>query len=185
MSLCRACCMRCSTNARCSAARCAAPTSTLSRRCRASMTRSSSRRARVTPAAIRRASATASPSWRKAGGRQAAHEKSSRSPGTRVRPQHRAVQASLDARPISRAERRPPICAATAMWRHRWRAPRMSSKRLTRTPSLPISASNRRIARPTFRTEKSCSGRRRNCPDRAPSSWRRPWASPKATLAST
>ena len=56
----------------------AAPMSTRSRRCRACVTPSSSRRARPTPAAIRKGSVTASPSWRRAGGRRAGRARSSR-----------------------------------------------------------------------------------------------------------
>ena len=155
-----------------------------SRRCRACMTLSSCARARRTATTTRRGSATASPSWRRAGGRRAGRARGSRLPGTRARPRRKTARRLRGAWAKSPQERLRLVCAETAMWRQRLTARPTSSKPPIPIRSSPISISNRRTARRTIRTARSCCGRRPSCRGPARSLWPPPWASARATSPS-
>ena len=118
-------------------------------------------------------------------GRRAARARSSRSSGTRARPQPKAASSLPRQPPGSPARRRQLTCAATAMSHPRFGAQRKSWRRPTPIRSSPISASSRKTAPRILPTARSSSGRRRRTPDRARSWSRRRSGSPSGTSRST
>ena len=140
------------------------------------------RASEANPGGDPRASATASPLSPRAGGRRTGLARGSRLLGTRARLPLKAASCSRAKRPSSPKGRRRPICVVTAMSHPRSRAPLASCKRPIPIRSSPISVSSRKTAPRISLRARSCSGRRRRTPDRAPSWWRRPWESPRADV---
>ena len=139
-----------------------------------------------TAAATRRGSATASPSWRRAGGRRARRARSWRSPGTRARPRRKAATASpRDAAKLAAASAGRPSAAR----RRRGAALEGAAQVVEAAYSYPFLAAYRSRAAELHGAVPGRQGRDLGADAEsrgpAPSWWRRRWASPRATSPCT